>query len=83
MITGDGRGNLASYVPYDSEGLAVVVSVHYRLAPENPDPAPVEDCYAGLAWTAAHASEFDVDPARLMVIGPSAGAGGRPGLDGP
>lgn len=34
---------------------AVAVSVEYRLAPENPDPAPVEDCYAGLVWTAAHA----------------------------
>jgi acetyl esterase/lipase len=75
MITGNGRDPLGIYVPYVSEGLAVVVSVHYRLAPENPDPAPVEDCYAGLAWTAAHANELDVDPARLMVIGPSAGGG--------
>jgi acetyl esterase/lipase len=42
-------------------GLAAV-SVEYRLAPEHPDPAPVEDCYAGLAWTAAHASEYGSTP---------------------
>jgi acetyl esterase/lipase len=75
MITGDGRQHLGTYVPYVAEGLAMMVSVHYRLAPENPDPAPVEDCYAGLAWIAAHAGELGVDPERLMVIGPSAGGG--------
>ncbi|MEV6981347.1 alpha/beta hydrolase [Sphaerisporangium sp. NPDC051017] len=54
---------------------AVVVSVEYRLAPENPDPAPVEDCYAGLLWTAAHARELGADPERILVAGISAGGG--------
>ncbi|RCG28298.1 alpha/beta hydrolase [Sphaerisporangium album] len=54
---------------------AVVVSVEYRLAPENPDPAPVEDCYAGLLWTAAHARELGADPERILVAGASAGGG--------
>ena len=54
---------------------AVVVSVEYRLAPENPYPAPVDDCYAGLAWTAAHADELGIDPERLAVFGKSAGGG--------
>lgn len=55
-------------------GLAVV-SVDYRLAPENPHPAPVEDCYAGLAWTAANAGELGIDLARLVICGGSAGGG--------
>jgi acetyl esterase/lipase len=55
-------------------GIAVV-SVEYRLAPEDPDPAPIEDCYAGLVWTAAHASDFGIDGNRIAVGGPSAGGG--------
>ena len=55
-------------------GLAVV-TVEYRLAPEHPDPAPVEDCYAGLVWAAAHAAEYGIDPDRIAVGGPSAGGG--------
>ncbi|HEV2370616.1 MAG TPA: alpha/beta hydrolase [Streptosporangiaceae bacterium] len=51
----------------------VTVSVGYRLAPEHKFPAAVEDCYAGLAWAAAHAAGFGADPDRLAVAGDSSG----------
>jgi acetyl esterase/lipase len=53
----------------------VGVSVEYRLAPETPYPGPLDDCYAGLAWTFAHAEELLVDPARIGINGVSAGGG--------
>jgi acetyl esterase/lipase len=53
----------------------VVTSVEYRLAPEHPFPAPLEDCYRGLCWVHDHAEELGIDAGRLGIGGLSAGGG--------
>ena len=75
MIIGDNRTGLPSMLNHAVELGLAVVSVDYRLAPETPHPGPAEDCYAGLSWTAAHAAELGIDPARVIVGGGSAGGG--------
>src|SRR5580700_10060453 len=68
MDTADGVGRALA----NSSGALVVVP-GYRLAPEHPFPAAVDDCYAALRWVAGHAAEIGADPARLAVGGDSAG----------
>jgi acetyl esterase/lipase len=75
MVLGDIAGEDAIAAMLCAEIGAVVVSVEYRLAPEHPHPAPIEDCYAGLVWTADNAAALGIDPDRLAIYGGSAGGG--------
>jgi acetyl esterase/lipase len=75
MIIGDRFTGIDVMLDWVDRFDGVCVSIEYRLAPEFPDPFPVEDCYAGLVWTAEHAAELGIDPDRLLIAGGSAGGG--------
>ena len=76
MMLGSHRGyEISGLLEMARELGMAVVSVGYRLAPENPHPAPVEDCYAGLVWVAENAEKLNVDRDRVVIAGGSAGGG--------
>ncbi|MCM3808750.1 alpha/beta hydrolase [Streptomyces sp. DR7-3] len=75
MTVGDNRTGVPEMLDLAQELRLSVVSVEYRLAPGTRHPGPVEDCYAGLVWTAEHAAELGIDPERVIVVGGSAGGG--------
>ena len=80
MVMGDRFSQLDIPLEWLDALGAVVVSVEYRLAPEVTGTTLVDDCYQGLLWTAEHAGELGIDPARIIVAGASAGGGLAAGL---
>ena len=75
MFSGDHRVDLDPLLEMAESFGAALVSVGYRLAPEHPYPAPIDDVYAGLLWIAEHADELGLDPERIVAAGTSAGGG--------
>jgi acetyl esterase/lipase len=72
-------GTLTGYDPivagYAATSHVTLLSVDYRLAPEHPFPAGVDDAFAALVWLAAHSTDFGADPAHVGIMGDSAGGG--------
>lgn len=74
-IMGDVSTNDRECCQLASELGVVVVSVGYRLAPKHPFPAALDDCFAAWQFMLTNAAAWGVDPARMAVIGQSAGGG--------
>lgn len=75
FVFGDARSTLRELQLLCTALDCCVVSVDYRLAPETRYDGSIEDNYAALRWTFTHAAEIGVDPARIAVMGESAGGG--------
>lgn len=75
MIIGDRFTGALGFADWLHTYNAVMVTVEYRLAPEFPDPYPVEDCYAALQWTVENADQLGIEADRLIIAGMSAGGG--------
>jgi acetyl esterase len=73
FVIGDLDSEHARCLRYAADAGCVVVSVDYRLAPEDPFPAAFDDAYAGLVWTSEHADELGIDASRIAIAGSSAG----------
>jgi acetyl esterase/lipase len=73
MMMGGRRTALPDMLDLAAAVGAAVISVEYRLAPEHPYPAAVEDCYAGLLWVAANTAELNINDGRAVIAGPSGG----------
>jgi len=67
----DSHDNICRSLAKKTSG--IVVSVDYRLAPEHPFPAAVDDAYAALKWVSQNAASFNGDSTRIIVAGDSAG----------
>jgi acetyl esterase/lipase len=75
MFSGSRLGSLQPLLDLVKSLDVVCVSIEYRLAPEHPDPAPIEDCYTALVWMGEHLMDLGINPAKFMIGGSSAGGG--------
>ena len=75
MIVGSPQLELVTHGRLAKELGAVVVSPDYRLAPENPFPAAVDDCTTTLPWMRENADDLNIDADRIAGLGTSAGGG--------
>jgi acetyl esterase/lipase len=75
FVTGSAREAVRQMQELAAKLDCVIVSVEYRLAPETTYAGSIEDNYAGLKWLHANAAALGVDPARIAVMGESAGGG--------
>lgn len=75
MIVGTPYDELPALARFAAQTGVAVASVTYRLAPEHPFPAAVEDVYTGLSWISEHAASLGMDPDRIVLHGVSAGGG--------
>ncbi|KAF5671051.1 alpha beta hydrolase fold-3 [Fusarium circinatum] len=80
MIVGNRFLNVSRALELATEFNAVCVSVEYRLAPEHPAPAGVEDCFQGLKWIKDNAASLEIDPNKIITIGQSGGGGLAAGM---
>jgi acetyl esterase/lipase len=75
MISGCRFDGVPTYIEQMLKHGGTVIAVEYRLAPENPAPTPVEDCYAAVRWALENAERIGVDTRRFILAGGSAGGG--------
>ena len=75
MICGLPAQNHLECLQYAGQLGLVVAAIPYRLAPEHPCPAAIDDCHSGWHWLQGLAGELGFDPARVVVAGQSAGGG--------
>jgi acetyl esterase/lipase len=73
QISGNRFMHLDKVIAYFDDIDAVFISVEYRLAPEHRAPAALDDCYAGLSWTAKHAEKLGIDASEILLYGFSGG----------
>lgn len=75
LVTGTAYDDVPPVLQLAAQTGCAVASAEYRLAPEAPYPAAVEDSYAGLVWLADTAAKLGIDPEHVVVEGVSAGGG--------